>query len=246
MAMLTKAILIRIGLAVVLGASLAYAGQDQPPAPISTVAEAAGTQGGPPLLERRNPRYRVERGDTLALNFPFTPEYNETVTVQPDGYISLINLADLHVEGMTTPEVSEALRKAYAGTLHEPIVAVTLTNFETPYFVVGGEVGKPGKYDLHGDTTLTQAVQIAGGFTASSKHSHVLLFRRVSDDWVSSRVVDVKKMLSAGDLAEDLHLEPGDMLFIPKNRLSKVQPYLPYLIPISMFRFVWTGFLPSY
>ena len=244
--MLKKPVLIVIIFAAVLSVGLAYAGQDQPPAPASTIAAAAETQGGPPLLERRNPRYRVERGDQLALNFPFTPEYNETVSVQPDGYISLINLADLHVEGLTTPEISDALRKAYAGVLHDPIIAVTLNQFETPYFVVGGEVGKPGKYELHGDTTVTQAVEIAGGFTASSKHSHVLLFRRVSDDWVSSRVVNVKKMLSAGDLAEDLHLEPGDMLFIPKNKLSKAQPYLPYILPIQMFRFVWTGYLPNY
>jgi protein involved in polysaccharide export with SLBB domain len=189
-----------------------------------------------PLLERRNPRYRIEIGDVIGLDFPFTPEYDENVTVQPDGYISLITLGDMHVEGMTLPELTKVLRQAYSKLLHDPIITVALSNFEQPYFIVGGEVGKPGKYDLHGDTTLVQAVEIAGGFTYTSKHSHVLLFRRVSDDWVSARVINVKKMLSAGDLAEDLHIEPGDMVFIPKNRLSKIQPYLPYLLPYQLFR----------
>ena len=189
-----------------------------------------------PLLERRNPRYRIEIGDVIGLDFPFTPEYDENVTVQPDGYISLITLGDMHVEGMTLPEMTKVLRQAYSKILHDPIVTVALSNFEQPYFIVGGEVGKPGKYDLHGDTTLIQAVEIAGGFTYTSKHSHVLLFRRVSDDWVSARVINVKKMLSAGNLAEDMHIEPGDMVFIPKNRLSKVQPYLPYLLPYQLFR----------
>lgn len=203
-------------------------------------APAAGVktndQTAPPMLERRNPRYRLELGDVISLDFPFTPEYNENVTVQPDGYVTLITVGEMHVEGMTVPEVQTALRQAYSKVLHEPIIAVGLSTFENPYFIVGGEVGKPGKYDLHGDTTLTQAVEIAGGFTYTSKHSHVLLFRRVSDDWVSARVVNVKKMLSAGNLAEDIHLEPGDMVFIPKNRLSKVQPYLPYLLPYQLFR----------
>lgn len=189
-----------------------------------------------PLLERRNPRYRVEIGDVIGLDFPFTPEYDENVTVQPDGYISLITLGDMHVEGMTMPEITKVLRQAYSKILHDPIITVALSNFEQPYFIVGGEVGKPGKYDLHGDTTVTQAVEIAGGFTYTSKHSHVLLFRRVSDDWVSARVINVKKMLTAGNLAEDLHLEPGDMVFIPKNKLSKIQPYLPYLLPYQLFR----------
>ena len=194
------------------------------------------TQSVAPLLQRRNPRYRIEIGDVIGLDFPFTPEYDENVTVQPDGYISLITLGDMHVEGMTLPELTQVLRHAYAKILHDPIITVAISNFEQPYFIVGGEVGKPGKYDLHGDTTVLQAVEIAGGFTYTSKHSHVLIFRRVSDDWVSARVVNMKKMLTAGNLAEDLHLEPGDMVFVPKNTLSKVQPFMPYLLPYQLFR----------
>lgn len=199
-------------------------------------ADTSDNPNVPPLLERRNPRYRIEIGDVIGLDFPFTPEYDENTTVQPDGYISLITLGDMHVEGMSLPELTKVLRQAYSKLLHDPIITVALSNFEQPYFIVGGEVGKPGKYDLHGDTTVVQAVEIAGGFTYTSKHSHVLLFRRVSDDWVSARVINVKKMLTAGNLAEDLHIEPGDMVFIPKNKLSKIQPYLPYLLPYQLFR----------
>jgi len=218
-------------------ASAVTAPSTSPAAPGTAAAPAAADNPGQaPLLERRNPRYRLELGDVITLDFPFTPEYDENVTVQPDGYVTLITVGEMHVAGMTIPEVQTALRDAYSKVLHEPIIAVGLSTFENPYFIVGGEVGKPGKYDLHGDTTLTQAVEIAGGFTYTSKHSRVMLFRRVSDDWVSARVVNVKKMLSAGDLAEDIHIEPGDMVFVPKNRLSKVQPYLPYLLPYQLFR----------
>ena len=221
------------------GANVTAAGApvSAPEAPGTTSADTAGdNQAVTPLLERRNPRYRIEIGDQVGLDFPFTPEYDENTTVQPDGFISLITLGDMHVEGLTMPELTKVLRQAYSKILHDPIITVTLSNFEQPYFIVGGEVGKPGKYDLHGETTVTQAVEIAGGFTYTSKHSHVLLFRRVSDDWVSARVINVKKMLTAGNLAEDLYLEPGDMVFIPKNRLSKIQPYLPYLLPYQLFR----------
>ena len=218
-------------------ASAVTAPSTPPAAPgAAATPAAADNPGQAPLLERRNPRYRLELGDVITLDFPFTPEYDENVTVQPDGYVTLITVGEMHVAGMTVPEVQTALRDAYSKILHEPIIAVGLSTFENPYFIVGGEVGKPGKYDLHGDTTLTQAVEIAGGFTYTSKHSRVMLFRRVSDDWVSARVVNVKKMLSAGDLAEDIHIEPGDMVFVPKNRLSKVQPYLPYLLPYQLFR----------
>ena len=68
---------------------------------------------------------------------------------------------------------------------------------------------------------------MAGGFTERSKHSQVVLFRRVSDSWTEARVLDVKKMLSEKDLREDPFLRPGDMLFVPQNRISKFAHYIP-------------------
>jgi len=100
-------------------------------------------------------------------------------------------------------------------------------DFEKPYFIVGGEVGHPGKFELRGDTTTTQAVAIAGGFTESAKHSQVWLFRRVSNDWVETQRLDLKKMLKNGNLQEDAHLRPGDMLYVPKNALSKMKHFIP-------------------
>jgi polysaccharide export outer membrane protein len=156
-----------------------------------------------------------------------TPEFNQTVTVQPDGYVTLIGAGDIHAEGDTVAEVTEAIRSAYGKILHEPIVSIHLRDFERPYFVVGGEVGHPGKYDLRGDTTVVQAIAISGGFTDSAKHSKVWLFRRVSNDWVETRNLDIKKMLTTGNLSEDLHLRPSDMLYVPKSTSAKIRHYLP-------------------
>lgn len=180
-----------------------------------------------PALQRRNPRYQLCKSDVLELSFPVTPEFNQTVTVQPDGYVTLLAAGDIHVEGRTVPEVTEAIRSAYAKILREPIITVRLKDFDKPYFVVGGEVGHPGKYDLRGDTTVLQAIAIGGGFTDAAKHSQVWLFRRISNEWVETRKLDLKKMLSAGNLSEDPHLRPGDMLYVPKSALAKVKPFIP-------------------
>lgn len=178
-------------------------------------------------LHRRNPRYQLCKGDVFDLNFPLTPEFNQTVTVHPDGYMTLTGLGDFYVAGKTVPELREVIRGAYANILHDPVINVVLKDFEKPFFVAGGEVGHPGKYELREDLTLTEAIAIAGGFTGSSKHSQVLLFRRVSNDWAQVKVVDVKKMFKEGNLAEDVHLQPGDMLFVPQNRISKIRPWVP-------------------
>ncbi len=207
------------------GGSAAFTpdGRSAASGPGTTTQEVAAS----PELHRRDPRYKLSRDDVIELNFTLTPEFNQRGTVQPDGYITLLGVGDLHVEGQTIPDVTQSIRAAYAKTLHSPILTVRLVDFEKPYFIAGGELGHPGKFELRGDTTLTQAVAIAGGFTENSKHSQVWLFRRVSNDWAETQRFDLKKMLKSGDLHEDAHLRPGDMLYVPRNLYSKVKRFVP-------------------
>jgi polysaccharide export outer membrane protein len=178
-------------------------------------------------LHKRGWRYTIHPSDTLDLTFQLTPEFNQIVTVQPDGYITLREAGDLQAAGRTLPELTEAIKAAYSKILHDPVISVDPKDFEKPYFIVGGQVGRPGKFDWRGEVTLTQAIAIAGGFTDASKHSQVLLFRRISDQWSEAKIINVKKMLNAGNLQEDPDLRPGDMLFVPKNFFSKIKPFLP-------------------
>jgi polysaccharide export outer membrane protein len=205
----------------------AIASSEVPRATRGSAQTPSNGEAGQPSLQRRNLRYQLCKGDVLDLDFPFTPEFNQSVTVQPDGYITLRAVGDLHVEGQTVPEVTESLHTAYGKVLRDPVVTITLKDFDKPYFIVSGEVGRPGKYDLRSDTTVTQAVAIAGGFNENSKHSRVLLFRQVSNDWVEVRKLNVKQMLQAANLSEDLHLRAGDMLFVPKNAISKIKRFIP-------------------
>jgi polysaccharide export outer membrane protein len=178
-------------------------------------------------FQQRYPRYHLVPGDVLELTFEFSPEFNQTLTVQPDGFITLRSLGDVHVSGLTVPQVTEQLETAYSKILMKPAIAVVLKDFEKPYFTAAGQLARPGRYVLHGDTTLAEAVAMAGGFTDKSKHSQVLLFRRVSDQWTQAQVFDVKKMMKSKDLQEDVYLHPGDMIFVPQNRISKIARFIP-------------------
>jgi len=195
-------------------------------------AEAAkpGTADGswsPALTGVRRPLYRLSHSDVLDITFSFSPQFDQTVTIQPDGFISLKGLGLLYAAGATAPELENAIRQAYAAVLHDPQVTVALREFEKPFFVAAGEVGRPGKYELRADTTVAEAVAIAGGLTSRAKHSQVVLFRRVSDEVVESHLLNLKSMLNTRRLEEDLHLRPGDLLYVPQNLISKIRQYLP-------------------
>jgi len=221
-------------------------GQNDPAAALTNVTatdvaneKAQQSPAGATGFKERNPRYGLRKGDSFDVDFAFSPEFNQTVVVQPDGFITLRGAGSMRVEGQTIPELTETIKKAYAKILHDPVVTVALKDFEKPYFLAAGQVAKPGKYDLRSDLTLVEAVAVAGGFTGNSKHSQVVLFRRVSDQLVEARLFNVKQMLQSHDLSEDAHLRPGDMIYVPQNAISKIRQYLPmpstgvYFNPIS-------------
>ena len=196
----------------------------------TSVTTGSGTAGGewsPALTGERRPLYRLHMSDVVEISFTFAPEFNQSLTVQPDGFVTLKDVPEIYVEGMTLPQFQEAIKLAYAGILHEPEVTVALKNFDKPYFIASGEVSHPGKYELRGDTTVMEALAIAGGLTGQAKHSQVVLFRRVQNGLAETRVLNVKHMQNARDLTEDLHLKAGDLLFVPQNRISKLRRYLP-------------------
>ena len=186
-------------------------------------------QGGPADVQftTRDPRYRVRKSDVIEVKFKFSPEFDQTLTVQPDGFVTLDEVGDLRVEDKTLPELREAIQLAYRGILHDAVITVSLKDFDKPFFIAAGQVGHPGKYELRSDTSLVEAVAVAGGFTDASKHSQVVLFRHVSNDMVEAKVFNVKQMLASRNLQEDPHLMPGDMVFVPQNKISKMQRYLP-------------------
>lgn len=187
-------------------------------------------------------RYRLTPSDVIELRFPFVPELDQTLTVQPDGYVTLREVGDLRVQGRTMPQVKADLLEAYGRIVRDPVFTVVLKEFEKPYFVIAGEVTRPGRYDLRGATTLTQALAYAGGPTAKAKLSDVVIFRAYTEDTVSVTQLDVKAMFDKHDLSEDPLLRPGDTIFLSKSALGKLAPVLSrlglglYLNPMDWVR----------
>jgi polysaccharide biosynthesis/export protein len=181
-----------------------------------------------PALHQRNPRYALRKGDTFDLDFSLSPEFNQLVAVQPDGYVTLRGVGSIYVEGQTVPELTESVKAAYSKVLHDPVITIALKDFEKPYFIASGQLSKPGKYDLRSDLTLTEAVALAGGFNDKAKHSQVVLFRPVPErGGYEAKLIDAKKLLATHNLSEDPQIRPGDMIYVPQSTFSKIRPFLP-------------------
>jgi polysaccharide export outer membrane protein len=135
----------------------------------------------------------------------------------------MAKVGDVRVEGLTTDETLASIQSAYALVLQNPVANVELRDFKRPYFIVAGAVRSPGKYDLRGFTSATEAIATAGGLSGSARHSSALLFRRSGNDWDQVRQLNLKKLFEGRDVTEDVEIRPGDMLVVPETLLSRIR-----------------------
>jgi polysaccharide biosynthesis/export protein len=187
-----------------------------------------------PRPGERNPRYKIQRSDVLVLTFPLTPEFDQKVMVQPDGFVSLQGAGSICVLDLTVPEVTQAIKTAYSKVLHEPVLQVDLTEFQKPFFIVTGQVNKPGQYDLRSDITVSEAIGIAGGFSSTAKTA-VYLYHRDSTGWVEAKEIKMKDFLHGKNVNEDVDMRPGDMIFVPEKAITKIRKYIPYSVGTSIY-----------
>lgn len=175
---------------------------------------------------RQRPVYTLHVGDEISLNYRFTPEFNQTVTVQPDGNIVLDVVGAVRVAGMTIEQAHDEIIKLASVQLNKPVLSITLTKFEQPYVVVAGEVDRPGKIDIRENTTALQAILLAGGFKDSAKDTKVILFRRINGDMAEVRPLNLHNVKKHADLERDTELEPGDMLLVTRNKMEHLSRFM--------------------
>lgn len=178
--------------------------------------------------DKADSRYRIEQGDVLIVKYRYTPEYDYTGAVPPDGMISLPIVGEVLVAGVTVDEARALIVKKAAERLRDPEVSVELKEFVARRFIVGGEVTKPGEFPLRGRITILEAIALAGGFKSSAKHSQVVLFRHYDDEHALTRILDVKEMSKTSVRVETPPLmQPGDFVFVPQNKISKLLNVAP-------------------
>lgn len=194
---------------------------------ILPIVVRAQDQRAPRLTTVTENRYRLQPGDVLEVQYRYTPEFNQTVTVQPDGYVSLEIGGDLKVAGFTIEQTRLAILKQASKRLNDPVATIVLKEFQKPYFVVAGEVAQPGKIEMRERVTALQAIMLAGGMKESAKSSQVVVFRQISNsDLAEVKVLNLKSIRRTTDLENDLTLQAGDMVYVPRDKLSKIERFM--------------------
>ena len=171
--------------------------------------------------------YVIGYGDVLDVVFFYNRELNQVdLKVRPDGKISLPYLGDVAVAGKPVSALDSVLTARYSEILMNPNVTVLVRNFSPQVVYVLGEVSDHGGYPYTKGMTLLDFLAISGGPIKSSKKSGVIVIRRVAPDHIVGIQVDLRDLLDKKRFDLDVSLEPFDILYVPKARLSKTQDFV--------------------
>jgi polysaccharide export outer membrane protein len=180
----------------------------------------------PRLTTVTEERYHLQPGDVLDIQYRYSPEFNQTVTVQPDGYVSLVIGGDVKIAGLNVEQARQTILRRASTRLREPVATIILKEFQKPYFVVAGEVAQPGKIEMRERVTALQAIMLAGGMKESARSSQVVVFRKINSDMAEVKLLNLKSIRRTSDLENDLTLQAGDMVYVPRDKISKIERFM--------------------
>lgn len=200
------------------------------PAVVSPVPLSVASQSYPS-------EYRIEPGDQIDVKFFYNSELNESVTVRPDGRVSLQLAHEIPAAGLTPAELTQTLKKSYARELNRPEITVILRSFAGQRIYVDGEVNKPALVPLSAAMTLLQSIAVAGGLKDSARTSEIVVIRRGPEGKPIVFVVDLTRVLDGTDTGQDVVLMPFDVVYVPKSPVANinvwVDQYLRKNLPVS-------------
>jgi polysaccharide biosynthesis/export protein len=189
------------------------------------IAQAQVTDQTASLMDVQS-RYRLRPGDTLELQYRLTSDLNQTVVVQPDGYVSLNVAGEVKVGGCTVPDVHDLILQAVAAKLHKPELNLILREFTHPSVVVAGAVFRPSQIELKEPTTAMGAILMAGGFSEEAQSGQVLIFRKVNEEVAEITKLNLTGIHKTRDLERDMRLQAGDMIYVPRDKIAKLERYI--------------------
>ncbi len=169
------------------------------------------------------PEYILGPGDILKVQDFSTGELGQAMennlVILPDGTVNIHPIGIVHAAGMTVRGLNELVNTKAKEFFIRPDIAVSVLTTRPSVFYVLGEVTKPGLYSAEstqGATlpTITTAIARAGGVKETGDVRNIRITRVGAQQAVRANLWD---LLVEGDVSQDLRLEPGDVVFVPRG-----------------------------
>lgn len=156
--------------------------------------------------------YILGPGDTLDIVVYGEPDLSRTVTVKPDGAVSLALLGEVKAAGRTTTQLAADLTRLYGKYLKQPSISVTVREFRVDRIYILGQVSRPGEYQLRPGIGIMELLANAGGPTGRADLAKVVVIRGRTE----AQQLNLLEAF-ATNRNPDVKLLAGDVLFVPET-----------------------------
>jgi polysaccharide biosynthesis/export protein len=173
-------------------------------------------------------------GDQIAVRTVEAKEIaDKQFRIEPKGDVNLPLVGRVNLAGLTVPEAEAALTKAVARYYVNPDIAVTVVEYHSEPVSIIGSVGNPGVHEARGRKTLLEMLSLAGGvkpdagpiltITRQDQYGPLPVpGARETAAHTSVGDIDLKSLLSAKDPAENIYVQPFDVISIPRAEMVYV------------------------
>jgi polysaccharide export outer membrane protein len=156
--------------------------------------------------------FRLGPEDVLEVFVWKEPDLSTTVTVRPDGKISLPLAGELDASGKTATQMQQEVTEKLAQFIKQPMVTVIVKQINSLKISVLGEVRKPDVYKIKNRVTVLDAVAMAGGFTDLARPNRIVVLRKTPAG-------PARFIVNVNQLVEDkngtpFYLEPLDTIYV--------------------------------
>jgi protein involved in polysaccharide export with SLBB domain len=168
---------------------------------------ASGSTGG--LTGAVGDDYVIGVGDDVVVQFQGATNDSKTVRVSRDGRLVVGALPPISAAGRSIAAVTRDLQAATRRTLLGTEVFISLGSVRAATVFVGGEVDRPGQYNLTALSDVSAALAQAGGVRRSGSLRNVRIVRGGG-----SITVDLYGLLGIGS-PPSVRLRDGDRIIVP-------------------------------
>jgi len=166
--------------------------------------------GGQPPSE-----YVIGPTDVLDVSVWKEPDISRTVTVRPDGKISLPLVGELEASGKTPVELQGIISQKLQRYIDTPEVTVLMHDVKSGAVAIFGKVAKPGSYPLNHQMTVLDVIAAAGGFKDYAKLTQIYVLRINPDGSTVRFKFNFKEVIKGRDLSQNITLLPRDTVYVP-------------------------------
>ena len=168
------------------------------------------------------PDYLIGPLDVISVRIYGEDKLSGKIRIDTDGTFPFEYLGRVKAEGMTTTQIETYLARALGdGYLRNPQISVEVVEYRSKSVFVTGEVRSPNKYSLQGNSTLMDALTLAGSVTQNAGNWVQVTHARPGAPGLGpSASTDYDMRINLRDIqtgkAQNIKMRDGDTIFVPK------------------------------